>query len=102
MTGRGVCVIVAYYAPPAAGVAVNRLVAMLRHLPPLGWDPVLVAPSSVHHHRSTVDEDALAGVPVVRVPNPEPSRWFRRLAGGTAAAAARAAPPIHSACASGT
>ncbi|HSW30850.1 MAG TPA: hypothetical protein VLH75_15295 [Longimicrobiales bacterium] len=85
MRGRGVCVIVAYYAPPAAGVAVNRLVAMVRHLPALGWDPVLVAPSLVHHHRSTGDEGALAGVTVVRVTNPEPSRLFRRLAGSTAA-----------------
>ncbi len=79
----GVAVLVSYYAPPAAGVAVNRLVAMLRHLPALGWDPVLVAPASVHHHRAAGDQEDLVSVPVVRVANPEPSRWFRRLAGAS-------------------
>ncbi|NJD18052.1 MAG: glycosyltransferase family 4 protein [Gemmatimonadetes bacterium] len=84
MTARGVAVMVAYYAPPAVGVAANRLAAMLRHLPDLGWDPVVVAPESPHHHRSAASEAALAGVRVVRTRNPEPSRWFRRMAGAGA------------------
>ncbi|MDP2958852.1 MAG: glycosyltransferase [Longimicrobiales bacterium] len=79
---RGTAVVVAYYAPPALGIASNRLVGLLRYLPELGWDPVLVAPASVHHHRASGEGEPLAAVSVVRVPNPEPSRWLRALAGG--------------------
>jgi hypothetical protein len=80
---RGVAVVVAYYAPPAVGIAVQRLRGFLQHLPGLGWDPVLIAPLSVHYHKADPEPgpETLPGVQVVRVPNPEPSRWLRRLAG---------------------
>lgn len=79
--GRGLAVLVAYYAPPVVGIAAQRLEGFVRHLPDLGWDPVVVAPREPHYHRSAAA--ALPeGVPVLRVSNPEPSRWLRRLAGG--------------------
>ena len=80
---RGVAVMVAYYVPPAAGIAAQRIRGFLRYLPALGWDPVLVAPASVHHHVTSPEGDgaAIEGRAVVRVANPEPSRWFRHLAG---------------------
>lgn len=77
MTRRGTLVAVAYYAPPAVGVASHRLAGMVRHLRALGWDMVVVAPEAVHYHRGASEE--IEGARVVRVPNPEPSRWLRTL-----------------------
>ena len=76
--GRGVAVLLAYYAPPAVGIASQRLAELVRYLPDFGWDPVVVAPASVHYHRSA-SLDFPPQVEVVRVPNPEPSRWLRRM-----------------------
>jgi hypothetical protein len=70
----------AYYAPPAVGIAAQRIAGMVRHLPAFGWDPVVVVPQSVHYHRDA--SGALEGATVVPAPNPEPSRWLRRLWGG--------------------
>ena len=78
---RGLAVLVAYFAPPAVGIAAQRVRATIRHLPEWGWDPVVVAPSAVHFHTDDASMEALSGVRVVRTPNPEPSRWLRRLLG---------------------
>jgi len=79
---RGVAVLVAYYVPPAVGIASQRMTGIIRHLPEMGWDPVVVAPRSAHYHLDPASADALEGVRVVRTPNPEPSRWLRRMVGG--------------------
>ena len=78
----GVAVFVSYYAPPAVGIAAQRLMGFLRHLPELGWEPVLVAPADVHFHRTgAASQPLLEGVTVHRTRNPEPSRGLRRLWG---------------------
>lgn len=77
----GVAVLVAYYAPPAVGIAAQRMVGIIRHLPEFGWEPVVVAPEGVHYHADPSSEEALRGVRVIRTRNPEPSRWLRRAAG---------------------
>jgi len=33
-----------YHFPPSGAVAVHRMLGLVRHLPPLGWQPVVVAP----------------------------------------------------------
>lgn len=83
MNGRGVVVVVAYYVPPAVGIAVNRMTGFLRHLSEFGWDPLLIAPQSPHYHLGSAEEAerVLEGVDVVRVANPEVSRLFRRMTG---------------------
>ncbi len=82
-------VLVAYYAPPAVGVAANRMRALATGLAHRGWRVVVVAPERVLYH--TGGEATLPGVEIDRVANPEPSRWFRRLAG-----AAESATPLAS------
>lgn len=81
-SGGGVAVLVAYYAPPAVGIAAQRMVGIIRHLPEFGWEPVVVAPEDVHYHTDASLEESLRDVRVIRTPNPEPSRWLRRASGG--------------------
>lgn len=82
----GLAVLLAYYAPPAAGIAAQRMAGIIRHLPAGGWEPVVVAPRRAHYHLDPASEEALEGVRVIRTPNPEPSRWLRRVVGGDGAA----------------
>ncbi len=77
----GLAVLVAYYVPPAVGIAAQRMAGIIRHLPAHGWEPVVVAPERVHYHTDPESEAVLQGVRVLRTPNPEPSRWLRRAVG---------------------
>ena len=73
-SARGVAVLVAYYAPPAVGIAAQRMAGIIRHLPAHGWDPVVVAPERVHYHTDPGSEALLRDVKVVRIASPTDSR----------------------------
>lgn len=83
---RGTAVLIAYYAPPALGIAAQRIRGFVRHLPSMGWDPVVIVPTSVHYHRNPEEVWTPEGAAVVRVSNPEPSRWLRSIFRRTGAA----------------
>lgn len=42
---------VAYYAPPAGGIASVRLTGFVRHLPEFGWSPTILAPDDPAYFR---------------------------------------------------
>ena len=78
---------ISYYFPPLAGIASERAAAHARHLPALGWEPVVIAARAGFFHLAADTARAPAHV-VVRTRNPEISRLFRRgysAATGTAA-----------------
>jgi glycosyltransferase involved in cell wall biosynthesis len=63
--------ILAYYFPPCAAVAVHRMVGLVRHLPQFGWHSIVVAPPNPAHE--PIDPALLQSVPaetttVVSVP----------------------------------
>jgi glycosyltransferase involved in cell wall biosynthesis len=72
---HGVAVMVSYYFPPLVGIASERAAAFARHLPDVGWTPIIVAPRKGYYHRA--DEQLTADTTVVRTRNPELSRLLR-------------------------
>ncbi len=58
---RRACLVVAYHFPPLVAAGTHRTRAFVRHLPALGWTPVVltVKPSATE----LVDPDLLAGLP---------------------------------------
>jgi glycosyltransferase involved in cell wall biosynthesis len=74
-----------YYFPPIGGGGVQRAVKFVRHLPDLGYEPVVVTgPGGASDlwapEDRTLEDELPAGVEVVRIPGPEPgaSRGWRR------------------------
>ena len=83
--GRRHALLLAYYFPPATGIATERMVGFHRHLPAFGWDSHVVAPRTPHFPRAGERAQAKSEG-VVRTSAIEISRLFRRgykgLAGG--------------------
>lgn len=85
MGGR--ILMVSYFFPPSGGSSAQRNLGLVRRLPELGYDPVMVtAPSAVEEHWAPVDTSLLEELPpeaqVVRVEGPppeEPGAMVRRL-----------------------
>ena len=73
-------ILVAYYAPPVRGIASYRVRWMAEGLLARGWRVVAVLPEAPLH-RIAPGDGLPDGVEVIRVPNPEPSRWFSRVRG---------------------
>jgi glycosyltransferase involved in cell wall biosynthesis len=77
--------VLAYHYPPIGGAAVHRTLSLVRRLPKLGYEPVVVTGPGADHFWSPEDrllEDAVADVAVERVPGPVPtsaSPWEGRL-----------------------
>lgn len=73
---------VAYFFPPLGGVSVARMTAFVRHLPEVGWRPVILAPrGTTYPLRDPAGLAALpAGLEIIRAPSPEPHGLRRRLA----------------------
>jgi glycosyltransferase involved in cell wall biosynthesis len=75
----------AYHYPPIGGAAVHRTVSLVRRLPELGYEPVVVTGPGADHFWSPEDRllvDAVADVTVERVTGPVPksaSPWEGRL-----------------------
>jgi len=77
--------IIAWYFPPAGGSAVQRTLAMARHLPEHGWEPVIVTARPERASYPSEDRALLASVPpgleVIRVSGPDPYALYRRWTG---------------------
>jgi glycosyltransferase involved in cell wall biosynthesis len=82
--------LLAYYFPPIGGAGAQRPVKFVRHLPGLGYEPIVVTgPGDSIGRWTPADETLTADIPpetqVVRVPGPEPqgagtwsARWGSR------------------------
>jgi glycosyltransferase involved in cell wall biosynthesis len=81
--------VLAYYFPPLGGAGVQRAVAIARHLPKYGWEPVVVTgPARTTDRWAPLDESLGLDLPperLVRVGGAEPpradtraTRWLRR------------------------
>jgi glycosyltransferase involved in cell wall biosynthesis len=78
--------VLAYYFPPLGGAGVQRTVKLLKHLPALGYEPVVVTgPSDATVEwappDATLAEELPSGLVVRRVPGPRPTaagRWSAR------------------------
>ena len=82
--------LLAYYFPPIGGAGAQRPVKFVRHLPSLGYEPVVITgPGDSIGRWTPADETLTADIPaqtqVVRVPGPEPqgagtwsARWGSR------------------------
>ena len=70
--------LLAYYAPPSTGIAVERTVGFQEHLPSFGWEAVVVTPRSPHFHQAEREGEEDPGA-VVRTGSIELSRMFRTL-----------------------
>ena len=69
MTPRRV-LLVSYHFPPSAAVAVHRMLGLVRYLPELGWQPVVIAPPRLPwepEDRALLDQ-VPRGTPVCYVP----------------------------------
>jgi glycosyltransferase involved in cell wall biosynthesis len=71
--------LITYHFPPSAGVAVHRMLGLVRHLPDFGWRPVVVAPPRL---RWEPQDQALLqqvpdGTPVYHVPFRARGLWSR-------------------------
>jgi glycosyltransferase involved in cell wall biosynthesis len=85
MGGR--ILVVTYFFPPSGGSSAQRNLGLVRRLPELGYEPVMVtAPSEAEEHWAPVDQSLMdelpAGAEVVRVsgrPPAEPGPLTRRL-----------------------
>jgi glycosyltransferase involved in cell wall biosynthesis len=67
-----------YYFPPVGGAGTQRPTTFVRHLPQLGWEPIVVTGTGPADSRWTPRDDALLGaipreLEVRRLPGPEPS-----------------------------
>ncbi|MBA3327763.1 MAG: glycosyltransferase [Solirubrobacterales bacterium] len=67
--------LVAYYAPPAGGIASVRLTGFARHLPEFGWEPTVLAP----HDPAYFQDESLHVPKVVRSRSLELSRAGKRM-----------------------
>ena len=74
--------LVAYFFPPAGGVPVPRVLALVRHLPRHGWAPIVLTPrDSGHPQRDDAIGDRIpTDARVVRTGIVEPGQLRRRLA----------------------
>jgi glycosyltransferase involved in cell wall biosynthesis len=78
--------ILAYHFPPVGGAGVQRTLKFVKHLPGLGWEPVVVTGPLDSVGDANLKDDTLAGqlpegLDVRRVPGPEPEpqqRWRGR------------------------
>ncbi len=82
--------LLAYYFPPIGGAGAQRPVKFVRHLPSLGYEPIVVTGPGDSIGRwtpadATLSADIPSGTRVVRVPGPEPqgagtwsARWGNR------------------------
>jgi glycosyltransferase involved in cell wall biosynthesis len=72
----GSVVLLAFHYPPMLGAASERAASFARHLPAMGWEPIVVTVAHGLYHRSP----GYAGPPVttVRTRSPEPSRLLPR------------------------
>ena len=86
----GRVVIVAYYFPPLAGVASERVAALSRHLGAVGWEPLVITPRDGFYHRA--NEAPELEVPVLRTRSLELSRVFRGIYAGSSPGASSAGP----------
>src|SRR5215475_3233375 len=69
--------VIAYYFPPLGGAGVQRTVKLLKHLPSLGFEPVVLAPPRATELDWAPAEETMLGelsdaVTVHRVPGPHP------------------------------
>ena len=68
-------VIISYYFPPLGGAGTQRFAKFCRHLPALGWDPIVVAADSDMADPSTIRADNTlvadlpAGMHITRLPS---------------------------------
>jgi glycosyltransferase involved in cell wall biosynthesis len=68
--------VLAYHFPPIGGAAVHRTVSLVRRLPELGYEPVVVTGPGADHFWSPEDRllvDAVGDVTAERVPGPVPT-----------------------------
>lgn len=81
--------LLAYYFPPATGIASERMVGFHRHLPTFGWDPLVLAPRDPHFHQAPREggEDPSS---VIRTGSLELSRLLRRRSAGSEPVSRRA------------
>ncbi len=70
--------------PPLAGTNTQRVQSFVRHLPAFGWRATVV--TQAIEDMEMVDSRDLerlpSGVQVIRIPSPDPFRWYRRKRGG--------------------
>jgi hypothetical protein len=69
--------VIAYYFPPLGGAGVQRTVKLLKHLPSLGFEPVVLAPPRSTELDWAPSEETMLGelsdaITVHRVPGPHP------------------------------
>ncbi len=69
--------------PPLAGTNTQRVQSFVRHLPSLGWEPVVVTRDIAD--LDCIDSSQLSrlrpGLTVIRVKSPDPFRWWARRRG---------------------
>ena len=80
--------VIAYYFPPLGGAGVQRTVKLLKHLPSLGFEPVVLAPPRATELHWAPSEETMIGelpdaITVHRVagPHPPPPRGLRARTG---------------------
>jgi glycosyltransferase involved in cell wall biosynthesis len=82
---------VAYFFPPLGGVSTARMTAFARHLPRLGWRPIVIAPTGTSY--PLLDPGGLArlppGIEVIRTLCPEPHALRRLVPGARSSLAHR-------------
>lgn len=81
MTKRALLIL--YYYPPIGGIGTIRTLRLARHLPSLGWEPLVLTVSTRTLAVIPCDEGEgeLEGVTVFRTPNPDIAFRIKRMAG---------------------
>jgi glycosyltransferase involved in cell wall biosynthesis len=72
--------ILTYYFPPCAAVAVHRMVGLVRHLPRFGWESIVVAPPNPPHEPT--DPALVKSVPsetTTVIPTPFPEGYWGKI-----------------------
>jgi glycosyltransferase involved in cell wall biosynthesis len=74
---KGYAILLAYHFPPMIGAASQRAAAFVRHLPAMGWEPIVIATRAGFFHRDSRVE--IPAVTVRRTASPELTSVLHRL-----------------------
>ena len=75
--------IIAYYWPPSGGGGVQRWLKFVKHLPELGWDPIVVVPKNPEYPviDASLEKNIPESVQVIKLPIWEPYNIFKKITG---------------------